>query len=208
MRPRAASYIIWGALAAVLLFSVAVGALAPGGLPSPDDLGTVPDFTLTERSGRSVSRSELTGSYWVADFIFTHCTGSCPILTSRMASLARRLPRIRLVSFSVDPARDTLETLRRYAEAHQPAGTDPDHWLYLTGSPAQLHELITGGFHLSIAELPPGMKAPEGEWITHSDRLVLIDPQGRIRGYYHGTEEDAVERLARDLGRLRATDHP
>jgi protein SCO1/2 len=180
----------------------------------------VPPFSLTERSGRTVTRDDLRGSIWIADFIFTRCGGTCPMLSASMARLQQRLglaavsspapgavaappasaaPELRLVSFSVDPAHDTPEVLARYADAYR---ADPRAWLFLTGERAALYELILRGFRLSVAESETA-RADPNEMITHSDRFVLVDREGRIRGYYHGTEPESVDRLVADLDRLR-----
>ena len=209
--------LLWTCLGGVLAFVVASGAwsllrgagtvessVSPGALTGLEDYGGVPDFALTERSGQPVTRRDLDGRIWVADFIFTRCTGMCPILTSRMASLRALLDRhadaseVRLVSFSVDPGWDTPEVLSRYAAGR---GADAGRWLFLTGDRETMHRLIGDGFRLSVAEAPEGTAA-DGELITHSDRLVLVDRKGRIRGYYHGTEEDSAERLVEDISRL------
>jgi protein SCO1/2 len=162
-------------------------------------LGSVPPFTLTERSGRSVGSADLAGRVWVADFIFTRCPDVCPLLTARMAELGRRLPagpdRIQLVSFSVDPAHDTPEVLRDYA-ARMGAG---DGWLFLTGPREAIAGLLRQGFKVAFAD-----DGPPAAPITHSDRFVLVDRHLRIRGYYHGNDPADLERLARDARALDA----
>jgi cytochrome oxidase Cu insertion factor (SCO1/SenC/PrrC family) len=205
--------LIWSGLGVVLVIVVGTGGwtLMRGSGPivgsgatyleASRDYGAVPDFTLIERDGSRVSLEDLAGRFWVADFIFTRCNGICPILTRRMASLARKLPDddIRFVSFSVDPSWDTPEVLSGYAAS---SGVETDRWLFLTGPRDDIHRLVGDGFHLSVAERAPDA-GDDGELITHSDRFVLIDPEGTIRGYYHGTDEEAVDRLIEDLRRLR-----
>jgi protein SCO1/2 len=164
-------------------------------------LGQLPAFSLTERSGRMVTRNDLMGRPWVADFIFTRCTGICPLLSARMAGLQEFLdgrPDVTLVSISVDPQYDTPEVLARYADRH---GADPDRWLFLTGEWEAIRTLVGEGFMLGVSRAKPG-EVPDGELVTHSDRLVLVDGEGRIRGFYHGTEDDSVERLEADLERV------
>jgi protein SCO1/2 len=164
-------------------------------------LGVLPAFSLTERSGRMVTRNDLMGRPWVADFIFTRCTGICPLLSARMAGLQESLagrPDVKLVSISVDPQWDTPEVLARYADRH---GADPDQWLFLTGEWDAIRKLVGEGFKLGVSRAKAG-EVPDGELVTHSERLVLVDGQGRIRGYYHGTEDDSVEKLEADLQRV------
>ena len=181
-------------LAALLLY---VGSLAGCGGGELPVLGTVPRFMLTERSGNAVRASDLEGSVWIAGFIFTRCPDVCPALTARMADLQKALagePAIQLVSISVDPTHDTPAILRDYAAQ---AGANND-WLFLTGPRDQVASLLKDGFKVAYADDGPA-EAP----ITHSDRLVLVDRERRIRGYYHGREAEDLARLTHDAQTLR-----
>jgi len=169
-------------------------------------LGEVPAFSLTERSGRVVTRADLDGAPWVADFVFTRCTGMCPALSTRMAEIRRRAREagiaVRFVSFSVDPVHDTPAVLQEYARRF---GADGDDWVFLTGERDALHALIGGGFRLSVAERSPEAAAADGgELIAHSDRFVLVDGAGKIRGYYHGTDPATADTVLRDLAAVAA----
>lgn len=204
---RSAERRVWLALIGVVAAIFAVGIVLStrgGGEPLPV-LGTLPEFELTDSSGRAVSRADLAGRIWVADFIFTSCAGVCPVLSARMAEIQRELGErgidARLVSFSVDPARDTPAILSEYAARY---GADPSVWWFLTGERDTLYDLIGKGFLLSVAEREPDEAGRDDghELITHSDRLVLVDGKGRIRGYYHGTDRAAAEALLGDLQRL------
>jgi protein SCO1/2 len=210
MTTARAERVVWVGLGLVLVAVIGAGVWslwrgAPGtGEGSLPVLGVVPDFTLTERSGRSVSRADLDGSPWVANFVFTSCAGVCPLLSMRMAEIRRTLDaeqvRARSVSFSVDPSRDSVAVLRDYAARYD---ADPATWLFVTGGREPLYRLITEGFKLSVAERSPPPTGAADELITHSDRFVLVDAAGRIRGYYRGTDEDLVPRLVADLRRLQ-----
>jgi protein SCO1/2 len=94
----------------------------------------------------------------------------------------------------VDPAYDTPEVLRAYAERYK---ADPERWWLLTGPPEAVSELVRGGFHLAVE--PSGDQSPD---VVHSTRLALVDTRGQIRGYYDGTAEEDRERLLADLERL------
>ncbi|MBI3249428.1 MAG: SCO family protein [Deltaproteobacteria bacterium] len=186
----------------VLLLSRQLGGISSSSLP---DYGAVPDFQLTERNGATLSRAELIGGVWVADFIFTRCQGSCPLLATRMAAIQQQLPTgskqpIRLVSFSVDPDWDTPERLREYAARYR---ADPKRWLFLTGSYQTMTDLIRNGFHLGIVKAGDAPNAAPSEPIIHSDRLVLVDSTGRIRGYYQATNQEGFGHLLQDLEVLR-----
>lgn len=202
--PRRLLPVLW----TLLVFAaagVAVGLWLLQRAPAPlPVLGAVPDFSLTERSGRTVRRADLAGQPWVADFIFTRCTGMCPALSTQMREVRRRAGEAglatRFVSFSVDPTHDTPAALAAYA----PRFGAGDDWLFLTGPREALYDLIGAGFKLSVAERSAEAVAQGGELIAHSDRFVLVDGKGRIRGYYHGTDATTPDRLLRDLAALAA----
>jgi cytochrome oxidase Cu insertion factor (SCO1/SenC/PrrC family) len=157
----------------------------------------VPEFTLTESGGRTVGLQDLAGKVWIADFIFTSCAGTCPLMTAQMRKLQDALPReIGLVSFSVDPKRDTPEVLARYAKQYH---ADPTRWMFLTGDRGTLFNLSINGFKLGVDDLQGSDQEP----ITHSSRLVLIDKQSRIRAYYSGTEDADLKKLIEDAKRLK-----
>jgi protein SCO1/2 len=165
---------------------------------APPVLGEVPSFRLVERNGTPYGSAELRGHVWVADFIFTTCPDICPALTAQMRRLDELLPgdeRPRRISITVDPTHDTPEVLRRYAAQHG-VGSD---WAFLTGDRQAVASLVTDGFHLAFAD-----DGPPTQPITHSDRLVLVDPALRIRGYYHGRLDEDLQRLVRDVRALRA----
>ncbi|MGB8167811.1 MAG: SCO family protein [Chthoniobacteraceae bacterium] len=168
--------------------------------PPPDQLQQtywpVADFTLTERSERPVMLADLKGKVWVADFFYSTCPGPCPMLSSRLSELQEHVgndERVRLVSISTDPEKDTPEVLRQYAQRFHAS----ERWLFLTGPKAAIQELALNGFKLPFAENPAG---PEP--IIHSTRLVLVDQAGTIRGLYEGADKDSAARLMRDLHRL------
>lgn len=188
--------LLWGFLVVALL---AVGGAAVWqlvtGPAAPPVVGEVPDFTLINRDGQTVRRADLAGAPWVADFIFTRCGASCPMMSLRMARLERSLPEdlgVRFVSFSVDPEHDTPQVLDEYAQS---LGA-PGRWLFLTGDKAQIYRLSTEGFKLAVDDTTP--VSPD-EPILHSTRFVLVDGQGRIRGYYEAFDEPSLERLVKDL---------
>jgi protein SCO1/2 len=192
--------LIWGFLVVVLVALVAVTVRDRMRRPEPPPvLDPVPAFALINRDGRPVHLRDLAGAPWIADFIFTRCPASCPLMTSRMARLERELPRdlgVRLVSFTVDPERDTPAVLQRYAASYKA----PGRWLFLTGPKDEIYRLSRQGFKLGIDFPPPGSTAsPAVEPILHSTRFVLVDSQGRIRGYYDGFDEESMAKLRRDL---------
>lgn len=114
--------------------------------------GALPDFSLIERSKRTVTRSDLLGTVWVANFIYTRCTDTCPLQSARMAALQRDFPGeqgLRFLSITVDPKRDTPAVLAKYAAQYE---ADRERWWFLTGDKPALYALIQEGFRLSVED--------------------------------------------------------
>lgn len=176
------------------------GAIVRGGEERLKQYGTVPDFKLTERSGKDIRLADLRGKIWIADLIYTTCTDTCPLQTAAMARLQQEFAahgQFQLVSITVDPERDTPQILTAYAAKHE---ADAARWLFLTGQRAQVIGLIRDGFHLSVATLPDS--AQSSGMIPHSSRFILIDGETQIRGYYDSREMEAFLRLKNDLTSL------
>ena len=195
--------VLWGLLVAALIVVFAAAAFQRRHRPEPPPiLGEVPEFTLTNRDGRTVRRADLAGSPWIADFIFTRCPASCPMMTSRMARLVKELPAdsgVRFVSFSVDPEHDTPEVLERYAASFKA----PARWLFLTGDGRQIYRLSKEGFKLGVDAAPQASGIETAEPILHSTRFVLVDGAGRIRGYYDAFDAESMKGLTRDLEAIK-----
>ena len=162
--------------------------------------GSVPPFSLIERSGKTTTLADLRGTIWIADFIYTTCQDTCPMQTAEMAQLQEQWkdrPGLKLVSFSVDPEKDTTEVLSRYANRYK---ADSQRWLFLTGAKEEIGRLVQEGFRLSAVALSSGGK--KDSVIMHSPRFVLIDKQAEIRGYYDSRDQQALERLKKDVATL------
>jgi protein SCO1 len=153
--------------------------------------GDVPAFSLTDQSGRAFSSAALRGSVWIADFFFTNCTGPCPRMSSRLRQIEKQYsrPDLKLVSFTVDPQRDTPEVLASYSKKFQ---AEPDRWFFLTGPMAELDHLCRDVFLFGNVD---------GK-LDHSTRFALVDRQSRIRGSYLTADAESIARLKADLETL------
>jgi len=158
--------------------------------------GTVPKFELVNQDAQPFGSRELSGKIWIADFIFTTCPGPCPIISTRMSELQKPLGKsdVHLVSFSVDPEKDTPEVLRVYADKLR---KEPLRWDFLTGPLEAITSLSRDGFKLGISE---GEQPESGP--IHSTRFVLVDRRGTIRGYYDALAPDGVTKLLADTNHL------
>jgi len=175
-------------------FSITVfSAILLGGCAREEPLpvlGEIPRFQLLNQQGHKIDRSSLDGHVWIADFIFTNCESSCPRMSTKMHSVQGATgPGVKLVSFTVDPQRDTPQALEAYGKKYF---ADETRWTFLTGEAATLDMLDHDAFKLGNLSM------------DHSTRFVLIDRKGRVRGYYGLFDGDPVSRLAKDAARLEA----
>lgn len=195
--------ILWGVIM-VALVGIAVAKLVmPKHVPppaiattpaaTPAQLFAAPALTLTDQDGKPFSTVTLHGHVWVADFIFTSCGGSCPIMSHEMAGIQKNTPTtVDFVSFTVDPKTDTPPILKEYAQSLH---ADFHRWHFLTGNEQQMAD---AAFAMKIAVRPA-----DGQFaLTHSDRFLLIDPTGHVVGIYDGTNHAEVAKLAADATKL------
>ncbi len=192
MKPRPIIIaLVFTAIILFLMFTAFFFKQAVHSAPLPI-LGEVTDFNLTDSRGEQVTLARLTGKIWVTDFIFTTCAGICPIMTKHMAALHRSyqlLDDVAMVSISVNPETDTPTVMAEYAKK-QNAKTD--RWYFLSGSRKEIQELAVKSFKIGSVDEP----------IFHSTYFVLVDREGRIRGYYEGTEAEDIEKLFKDIAIL------
>jgi protein SCO1 len=161
-----------------------------------ESYGTVPFFQLVNQDNRPFGSKQLAGKIWIADFIFTTCPGPCPLISTRMSELQKPLEKtdVHLVSFTVDPAKDTPDVLRGYAEKLH---AEPGRWDFLTGAQSTIYNLSQKGFKLAVSDGSEETGTP-----VHSIRMILVDRHGEIRGYYDATEADAVTKVLADTSHL------
>jgi protein SCO1/2 len=151
--------------------------------------GSIAPFELTDSLNKKFSLGDLQGKVWVADFMFTTCSGICPMLTKNMGVLYRYLQSdesVRFVSISVNPENDSPEVLKNYAQKN---GADPRKWIFLTGRREDIQKIVVESFKLGDIKEP----------VFHSSHFALVDRKGRVRGYYDGTEDMAVKKLYKDV---------
>ena len=155
--------------------------MEPGAVAAP--------FTLTERSGKPFDSASLRGKVWLASVFFANCPGPCFRENQALADILRNIPDpdFMVVSVTCDPDNDTPESLRRYADRFE---ANPDRWKFLTGEMETIKKIANGTFLLPA------------EVGVHSERGVVFDREGRLRGSYHLLQPDRVkllEKLIRDV---------
>lgn len=160
----------------------------------------IDDFSLTERSGETVTKEDLLGKPWVACFVFTRCAGPCPRVSGQFYQLQKDLRDLdfRLVTFTVDPKNDTPEVLSRYAES---VGADPEKWLFLTGDQSEIFHLIEKSFLMPVEENKGPARKPGFE-VIHTTNVMLVDQEGRVLGKYNAVDDVQMAELRREVRKL------
>jgi protein SCO1/2 len=186
-------------LVAVMVCALAVAGChrsddETGSFPAANKSDCLPNLTLLDQNGKSINLSSLKGQYVLVNFIYTGCSGTCPMLTSKMSMVEKKLGpelgrKVRLMSVTLDPEHDNPAQLLKYANEHGVNGAD---WLFLTGTPAEVDQ------YLSVFTIRRTREA-DGS-IDHVTTSFLLGPDGRqIRQYDGITVTPAT--LADDIDR-------
>ncbi|WP_184498413.1 SCO family protein [Algoriphagus iocasae] len=150
----------------------------------------IPDFTFINQDGQPAGKADMEGKITIVDFFFTSCPSICPVMSEEMErvnDMFRDEPRVQILSISIDPEFDTPEILKEYAERHH---AESGKWDFLSGDKLTTYELARCGFVIPALD---GQGIPDN--FVHSDKFTLVDEQGRIRGYYSGTNREDVDLL-------------
>lgn len=157
----------------------------------------VPAYQFINQDSLTVDNSFTDGKIWVAHYFFTTCPTICPAMISGMSDVQEQFKNnseLRIVSFTVDPKTDTPEVLKNYAENR---GIDTQQWQLATGDKKLLYRFARKGLFIEATDGDGGAND-----FIHSEKLVLIDSNNRIRGYYDGTESSDIKLLINDIQRL------
>lgn len=163
----------------------------------------VGSFSLTNQHNEVISEKSLAGQIWIADVIFTRCPLQCIRMTKRMHELQESLSSekdIRMVSLTADPTFDSPEVLKNYA---QKFSADPQRWWFLTGPRSKINQLAVTGLKLAVAETKPEERTVPDDLFVHSTRFVLVDGQGRIRGWFDGENPQSKAEIIQAVNTLK-----
>jgi protein SCO1/2 len=154
-------------------------------------------FRLIDQLGDTVTEADFADVIYVADFFFTTCPSICPKMSANLSELAiiyKDEPRIRFLSHSVTPEKDSVPVLAAYAAKY---GADPAQWKLVTGDKKHIYELARRSYFAVTTEGDGG----ETDFI-HTENFILVDTKGRIRGFYDGTSRKDMEKLQGDVALL------
>ena len=156
----------------------------------------ISDFTLVNHLGDTISLAVVEGQILVVDFFFTRCGTICPVMTKNLKLLHDRLEDdVRILSHSVTPVADSVSVLNAYAEKH---AADENIWWFLTGDKSEIYRLARKSYFSCLDEGDGGYQD-----FVHTENVVLVDREGRLRGFYDGTLSAEISQLYRDIQLLR-----
>lgn len=167
---------------------------------NPWDAEGIEDFSFTDTTGKKLTKQDLLGKPFVISFVFTLCRGPCPNVTLQMRELQDRLKDydFNLVTLTVDPERDTMETLDGYGREHH---ANFDRWRFLTGDQAEIYGLIHRSFKMPVEEVQGENRKPGFE-IIHSTNIMLVDATGRVVGKFNAQKDEDMSKLRRELKQI------
>ena len=154
-------------------------------------------FNLLNQDGRKLDKTDWNNKILVVDFFFTHCPSICPKMTASLNEVDNYFKKekfLQIVSFTVDPERDSSAQLKKYSAQFE---LNTNQWNLITGSKKDIYKLARNGFKIVATD---GDGGPDD--FIHSDKIVLIDTQKNIRGYYKGTNPDEIKQLITDIKKL------
>jgi protein SCO1 len=194
---KRAKRIVIAMWAVAAVAAVTVGAAAWMLRPPASQLPVLfdaPSFSLVDQDGKTFDSAQLRGKVWVADFIFTNCAGICPMMTQHMREFQKQTPgsAVQMVSFSVDPQRDTPAVLKEYAAA---AKADESRWHFLTGESRESLWNICTAMKLAVAP-------DTNDQVMHSNHFLLVDGDGHVRATYNSEDAEFMKQLVTDAKTL------
>ncbi len=154
-------------------------------------------FSLTNQNNETITNEFVKGKIHVVDFFFTTCPSICPIMSDQMEVVQKELGKrgdFKILSFTVDPDKDSPGVLKEYAELH---GANDNVWQFLTGDKKDIYQLARQSY---FAVTTKG--AGDSTDFIHTENFVLVDKKGRLRGFYDGTSADEVQTLIEDIEKL------
>lgn len=166
---------------------------------------TVRPFEFIAHNGKTITEESIQGKIVVVEYFFARCAGICPKMRTQLRKVHAQSESIEnfvILSHTVDPENDNLEVLKQYAE--DAGATDNDRWLFLTGEKSALYDHARKSYFIGVQE---GDQAAGDEAFIHSDQLVLIDQEQRIRGYFTGTDPTEIKRLIDEIKVLKAAEY-
>ncbi len=168
-----------------------------------DGVHRIPDFNFVSQDGQVVTNQSYDGKIYIAEFFFTRCPNICIVMASELLRVQEKFKNysdIRILSHSVDPDHDSISVLKSYAARYQASS---EFWTFVTGDKAKIYEMARCGYFVAVK--PSETSSTD---FIHTDKVVLVDKQRRIRGYYSATDREDIDRLITEIQVLLKEKNP
>lgn len=160
---------------------------------------SIGEFSFLNQLGDTITKEDVEGKIFVTDYFFTTCGGICPKMTTQLQRVQKEFaddPNFLILSHTVNPSIDSVETLYKYANRFE---ADSSQWWFLTGPKKELYTMARKSYLIVPDEADPNFEHGGESDFLHTENFVLIDPDGRIRGFYDGTNPEEINELFRDV---------
>ena len=164
----------------------------------------VEDFTFmtANNTSKELSKGDLEGEYWIANFMYTNCQAVCPMMTANLLEVQEELKsegkEINIVSFTVDPDYDSADILLEHANSY---GVDLDHWTFLTGYDFEtIQAFAAGSFKVALQQTDPGTG---NDQVAHTTNFFLVNPNGKVVKKYEGVGKTGKDQLLADFKQIK-----
>jgi len=160
----------------------------------------VRQFSFTDQDGRTITEKDVAGKIYVVEYFFTTCKGICPKMNENMSTVYQAFRGngdVMILSHTVDPRKDTVQAMKAYSLKYD---ADPKQWLFLTGDKKELYDMAR--FSYLVTAVDDTAQVDIQSDFIHTDRFVLVDRTGHIRGQYEGTDKGSVNQLIGDVKKL------
>jgi protein SCO1/2 len=159
-----------------------------------DTLHHILPFRFISQDGKEITNKDFEGKIYVANFFFTRCPSICPVISSELTRVQEAFQstgEVKILSHSIDPLYDSIKTLKEYSNHYK---ADNSMWTFVTGDSTAMYNAAKCGYFIAV------QKSENSSLIfDHSDKLILVDKEQRIRGFYSGTKREEVDRLIAEI---------
>jgi protein SCO1/2 len=194
--------LLWAGFFVLLFvgFYFALVHFVPGfGEPQLPVLSYVQNFSFSNQEGKPITEKDVAGKVYVAEYFFTTCRGICPKMNTNMKKIAVDYagePDFRILSYTVDPERDSVARMKKYADS---LGADARKWWFLTGRKDSLYHLARGSY---LLDDPKNNDINISDQFIHTQFLALVDRSGRVRKIYDGLKKEELDEMEKDINNL------
>ncbi len=162
-------------------------------------------FSFTNQDGKTITNADIKNKIVVVEYFFATCKGICPKMNANLSKVYEAFKGnkdVMFLSHSVDPLKDTVEALKAYSLRFD---ADPTQWMFLTGDKKELYDMARYSYLISADDDTAGLSVDQD--FIHDKHYVLVDPEGRVRGFYDGLSDEDIAKITSDIKTLIEEKH-